>query len=406
MMVRTFTGMRLVGLLVPAAFAVSMVVPEQGSLPLGIPEALGCSGTGAGPSGSVAPPEPAWTYLAPALADGSAAIPVATDGFVLFNGGYVGLSDEQALAGLKLVVSDQDGNQVPGTVARLGTSTQQFSWIATEPLTLGAHLTASFSALPVTDPSYASGKFTLDVVGPPPTLPTPSALFHGWTDIYVGSGAQVDCGAVMSTGCGGTYSPQVFTTYEAQRSEVMLSTDLAPTSGVAWEVTTSQSNSNPDGDLAYSQTALVTGPLSSSWPLGQLTFGLDVDQVCVTVTIKDLRTGKETSGDVCHAVEADRESWTPDLGLCTAPPSEATRELWCRARTALGQTCSPTPLDTTPPDGSTPNDATPSTAASNNESSGCQLTRRNAPNSAAFAVGLAALAFAVARRRARKTYWA
>src|SRR4051812_17723377 len=98
--------------LVPGLFAVNMLVPTTEGLPVGVGEALGCSG-GANLPAVV----DGWTSLRPRLshtADANAdELSVATDGFFAISGEGDNLSLEQAQAQLWVVVRDEGGAEVP-----------------------------------------------------------------------------------------------------------------------------------------------------------------------------------------------------------------------------------------------------------------------------------------------------
>lgn len=420
MLSRRFTsGLRMTGLLVPLVLAVSMVVPEPGSLRPGIPEALACSGGPGVSSGNAAPPEPGWSLLKPAQADEPGIGPataIATDGFLPLQGSYVSMSVEQARASIQLVVTDETGKEIPGRVQAFGAPEQQvFGWTATTALTAGQHLTASLSVPAALDAFAVGGKFPLEVVGAPEALPEPSAVFQGWRDNYDGVGALVPCHADF--GSCGSNEIQVYGAYEASGHSVDLFSHMAPKSGVVWEVSIAQSSSDPESTSFPFPPTLVTGSKDSERLIGAVELSLAADQACALVIVKDLRTGAEVRGDVCHAAEPATSINTGGamLSSCTEPPNPAVRDLWCQARN--GFQCDLPVADPTAPAGSAPmpsdpavgmgqepSDPTPSNAATSAPtaatSKGCQLGQPGSATSwTAWALSLAALSVAVVRRR-------
>ena len=399
----------------PVVFVASMVVPHQGELPLGIHEALGCSGSGSGvpgPGGSVAPPEPSWFSMTAADArEPGATLRVGTDGFVVLTGSSYGLTAEQALAGIKFIVTDDASEEVPGTVAPLGEGISNFGWTASKPLSVGARLTASLTATPAMNPASATSTYTLEVVGAPAELPNPAAKYANWGASYKGTGDMVDCptAGTYRGGCSPEFVIQVPSSFEADGGYVDLSFDGTPTSGVAWEVTIAQSAAHADSTLFYAQTAFVTGPNTTFFELGRVGFGVGAAEACALVTVKDLRTGKEVSAEVCSDKQpATTISANSMLGECTQPPNEAVRDLWCQMRLGVGKTCDGTtlPLDDMPnedqaKDPGTPNEATAAndanTPAGAHDSSSCQFGHSS--SSGAWLLSGVGLAFAALRRR-------
>jgi hypothetical protein len=407
----TFTSaIRRLTCLGPVMIAASLVVPEQGGWRLGVADALGCTGGGPGTGGAVAPPEPMWQRLAPAGEPGAVA-PLATDGFLPLHGVYSGLSVEEALASINLVVTDETGKAIPGRIEAFGAPERQvFGWTATASLAIGQHLTASISVPAALDPFlYLTTTYALEVVGPPEALPEPSARFHGWSDTYKGVGPLVSC-KTPANSCTGSSSAQVASAYEATGHVVELGSHVAPKSGVAWEITTAQSSRAPESTLS-SYTALVTSSYSGG-EVGYVRFGLTADQVCAIVIVKDLRTGAEVRGEVCRAPEPATSIATDGLPLsnCDEPPSAAARDLWCEARKKDSRPCEPTaanPSEPTVP-GPVASDPMNADAAASDRaagtSKGCQLGGPGSTASwGAWALFLAALSGGVARRR---RYWA
>jgi hypothetical protein len=391
---------RLVGLLVPVAFTLNLALPEHEALPVGVPEALGCSGSGSLPSspGATAPPTPQWFEVAPSQNDGKP-VSVATDGFFTIAPRYYGFTEEEALAALEVIVTDEAGQDVPGKLALVE---HNFTWAATTPLKIGAHLKASLGATSIS--STVGGDFALEVVGEPEPLPEPSAEFYGWTKSFHGVGSPVTCGVALPGGCGSAPS-MASTAYEEDGGFVDLRCTTLPKAGVLWRLSVEQSAIATDGRLYYSTGGIVTGPaFVSTQELGRVGYDLGATRACAVIVIKDLRTGKESRADTCHAVEATTEVNTNDfLRDCSSPPNEGVRELWCRLHSGLGEGCNGTaPTEpVTEPGTPGPGPVTITHAdAGSRESSGCQLGVTPSPS--AWWASLVALAGLVTRLRLRR----
>lgn len=411
------SGARMVGLLVPLVFGATMAVPQEGTrLPLGIPEALGCSGSGSGSGsgGAVTPPTPGWFYVgADEAVESGDTIAVATDGFFIFAGSYVGLTEEQALAGLEVTVTTEDGKEIPGSVASIP-NYSRFTWTAKAALPIGAQLSVRLNGTPRTDSGNPSAQYKLEVVGEPEPLPEPALSFYGWTTAYFGSGEMVDCqGPEVRTECGRPLPSNVYAAYEVTGGFVELRASTTPKSSVAWEVTISESTQAADNTLYYATPALVTGPRQPQASSGRLGFGLVAEQICAVVTIKDLRTGGSASADICHGIEdATRVSSNSRLAECDQPPNDAVAELWAAERASQGgDSDSPNASPGEPvTSGNPPNPPTSShdgAAASNSDAGGCQIARLSSSGFGGLgALGIAVLGLARIsrlRRRAKRS---
>lgn len=399
-------GSWLKGWLVPAALAASLVVPKLGDWPLGVSEALACTGGGSGVGEGVAR-GPTWLSLAPAGELGTTTR-IATDGFLPLRGSYWALSVEQALAGIKLVATDESGNEIAGKLEAFGAPEQQvFGWTATHALSIGQRLNVAISIDSAFYAPGVGGTYALEVVGPPEALPEASATFGGWADTYDGVGDLVSCTGQVST-CGSSQL-QVYGAYKAAGHSVDLFADVAPASGVVWEVSIAQSPSQPESKPYPSQPVLITGAYASELPIGAVAIDLDAKQACVAVIVKDLRTGAEVRGDVCHAPEPSLSIDTAGVFLagCEAPPNAAVRDLWCQARTKASRPCDlPTPdsndpTDPTPSDPSDPMTSDADASHRSGTSQSCQLGSVPGSSPGAWALCLAAIGVAIARRQRR-----
>lgn len=167
--------------LVPGMFVLNLGLPEAESLPTGIPEALGCSG-----SGGVSTPSPLWRQLERVTLPGAeegAPQPVDTSGFFLVSAYVNELSPEQAQAQIVLHVSDGAGAEVPGDLRLLAErrGTYTFGWSAREPRALGERLNVALSVDPSASGAAGLGSsFELAVVAAPEVLPEPELALTRW----------------------------------------------------------------------------------------------------------------------------------------------------------------------------------------------------------------------------------
>jgi hypothetical protein len=320
---------------------------------------------------------------------------------------YTGLSVEEALASIHLIVTDETGNEVPGSTKAFGAPHQQvFGWTATEALAIGQRLTAFISASTFDPLSNITHTYALEVLGPPEALPEPSAVFYGWSDTYQGVGPLVSCKVPLSS-CGSSVY-QVSSAYEATGHSVELFSKVAPKSGVAWEIALASPSGSPESTSYSSYPVLVTSAYEGAQIFGEIAFALTANEVCAVVITKDLRTGAEVRGDVCGTPEPATRIKTDGsaLSYCDEPPTAAARDLWCEARKKDSRPCDepaensseptvPGPVNT---DAMNADDAAADRAAAT--SKGCQLAGPGSTASGtAWALSLAALVVGVARRR-------
>src|SRR5262245_39878960 len=124
--------------LVPGLFALNLCLPEAESLPTGIPQALGCSGSGG------VYEQPDWSALLPApTSEEGAPVPVDTNGFLLLHAFTHHLSAEQAQAQIVVRVTNAAGTELAGDLRLLDDRADPytFGWSARTPLATGDRLT-------------------------------------------------------------------------------------------------------------------------------------------------------------------------------------------------------------------------------------------------------------------------
>jgi len=340
-------------LMVPVAFAGSMLLPAHTQLHWGIGGASACSGGAPGVPGAAAPREAGFTWLKPSLAfhpgSPAAPVPVATDGFFVIDAEGSMLSVDDAAAGMQVVVSDASGATLEGETKLLlekGDGWYLFGWSAKSPLPAGAQLTATLSGAPITSGALGNvgGQFPLTVVGEPTALPEPSFAFSRWVDFYH-LPADEQWLTCQSTICGVAQTLRVPATLE-KRVGVELTWQPPPVvGGVAWALRVEPSTTNPDVNVngAYAGDYLGDAPASSAVSLGRALFPTEAARYCVTLVLKDLRTGEEKRSEVCAEPEpATLAETDSSLGQCDEPPP-ALRDPWCALKAGTDKDCNVDP---------------------------------------------------------------
>lgn len=403
--------------LLPAAIVLDLTMPSIDGMPLGVGEALGCSG---GPN--LTPDY--WYGLNPARFSEEEPIHTATDGFFVISATGANLSIETAKAQVLVVVRDEAGAEVPGDVSVLadtssdGLNSFLFGWAARHPLAVGARFTATL-ALDPSSPFGADrgGEFPLIVDGEPTPLPAPEAIFDWWHKYYRGDGL-VDGGApycLVNSPCGAAYTvplpPRV-----TERLATMIMWTPPPVVGhVAWaarvELRPGQGEllRRPAGEELFFGTLETSPRVTAGSPL----FSERAERYCVDLVIEDLRTGLEQRTELCSAPGPLMRPGTDSaIVQCAAPPS--TPELarvWCEVRSAARdfEACTasrPENLSTPPGDSATPPDTgAPAAADGARDSEGAIVGCSLGPSRQGhlFLVSLAGLAgAALLRRRHRR----
>lgn len=384
-----------------AALGLALSLP----LPLATQHAHACTiidpNTPAPPSG--------WSVLQPAmLSEDRKAVPVDTKGFFAIDGRTIDLSTEAAEASLSVEVRDDAGNLVPGH-ARLFKEYPppgglMFGWEAEQPLAVGTQLIASLHGTPVSGvPESVGGDFALVVTGPPVELPTPKASLE-WTSYFQGRGESVTCPAnPNATSCGGPDHYEVPQSFrELAGTHILWELPQVPV-GVAWEAGVEAVGDDADAMLPDPNFAtfffvrdgvdVLPGPLT----LGVVVYPTAAEKHCVRVVARDLRTGSESSTEICEAPKAPMwfASDAPQLFGCLLPPSDEATRVWCRLREdTRSSICSQLPPDVPIVSDATTDDDT----SRSRTSKGCQIAV-GTPTNAGVAVLFAALV--VLRRRRR-----
>ena len=305
-------------------------------MPAGTPLAEGCSGAGddVEQSGVIfmnLPSDWSWPKLD--------ALPVGTDGFFAFWITYAGILPEDLGSVVTVEVRDDANQLVPGSLQRLqsvehgGEAEVYLGWQADEPLTPGELLSASVLGTGSDgDVSIATG---LDVRDSEPALDA-EASFQDFRLYRFDDGPRVDCSVSSDCGPNLGFGTEFSTAYAAWFQVV-----LEPEVVFAWEY----SIEPVTGKGTLTKDAITWEELDESTPPSatltayratadldrgfDLLFRQDLAEYCVTLKLKDLRTGKSHSEEVCSSRPAELETEERDLiRECEEVPEEY-RARWC-----------------------------------------------------------------------------
>ncbi len=275
---------------------------------------------------------------------------IATDGFMVI-GGVSDIEDAELTGSIELVVTDESGEEVAGQVTPLSPNADRLGrrflgWSATQPLEVGAKLTAELSTDRVsvgTEPAELRAELALLVVGDPTELSAGSPKFGDWGTFSHGVGESLSC-MPGSSGCGPGLPPHDLpspTNYgygsvpadEVRMRAAMTQWRLPEIRGnVAWEaavVLVGDANGAivpDDRPLVFS--AVAEGETPST---GLVVFPADPKDHCIALRVRDLRTGAETQSEpVCGEPGASKFT-IADTGLrnCAMPPNDALAKTWC-----------------------------------------------------------------------------
>jgi hypothetical protein len=217
-------------------------------------------------------------------------------------------------------------------------------WQADAGLDVGTRLDVTYSGPGGSD--TVQGTAALEVTGAPAVLALPSLTFTRWVDFGHGVGDSVQCQLTgLGGGCAGPPTVEVFVA-EERRKAVEVEWRMPVVHGfVFWET---ELDATPASDLKppteYSFAHSDPGSEAEQAPYGALVvFPSDAEQYCVTLKVRDVRSGLE------DAVQACAEPQPPSLIQldyplpgCGAPPSSELKERWCDVRRQEGLSCEPT----------------------------------------------------------------
>jgi hypothetical protein len=310
----------------PLAYFASLV-------PTGTPVAEGCSGA---PSWGGAPPTLLFINLPSEVRPKQGeAVAVGKDGFFAFVIHTVGIEAGALLDTVKVEVRDEDDVPVPGGLEVLQSSDREdyletlVAWHADEPLAVGQWLTAEASGAGPEGPLSATP--TLEVMDAEPEVDFSAEL--GSFRLYrYDSGERVECSDLSECGPNQSFGTDFESGYAAR-----VRVSSAPEVMVAWQY----SLRAVAGKGVWSDRATTWRKFDETDPPSeqQITFaggaGFDLlfrdelDEYCVEVTRRDLRSGETRSEEVCSSLPAEIESVERDsIGSCDEVPEEYFGR-WC-----------------------------------------------------------------------------
>ncbi|MDF3067163.1 MAG: hypothetical protein K0R38_2764 [Polyangiaceae bacterium] len=318
--------------------------------PEGLPTAEGCSGAGA-----VAPPS-----LRIWRSSGAAQLEVATDGFFMLEA--YGVLDPTPLVSTATVrVTMLDGAAVPGKLSVVKGKAQGYlAWQADAPLGVGTKLNVAVEGPTSPGAPFVPDQAELVVAGEPAPLAAGTLSFETWRDYRHGVGAQVTCLRTVPS-CGG--QPIVISVFaEEEKFPAVYAAWHAPADlhgFTLWEVDIVANAPAPD--VPAPATAVVIDP--SDTPGLNVVFAAAAAAHCLTIQVKDLRTGAKVSAEQCTAPGAPPAGSTVfrdfPLEQCDAPPSAALTPAWCEARSSTSPVCQPSQPVPDEPSRPTPNQPSP-----------------------------------------------
>jgi MYXO-CTERM domain-containing protein len=296
--------------LLPLAYASSYVAVGAGP-------AEGCSGAPAEEAVGV-------LYLSSRGLDEDAR--VDRNGFFPFWASIANVDKSAALDAITVEVRDESGELVPGETVFIKEerddawrSELTLGWSASEPRrgdeVLAFHATATNSVDSVTL------DVELSVVDVEPELALPSFEVTEWTRVKYDAGPEIGCHGFESCSESSGFGSEL---HDARRMTLQASS-VMPEVLVLWEFEWVPVSGK--GNRVYSDPDPFTGysPGLQAW----LTFAAGLEEYCVRLRGRDLRTADTREQEICASPSADSKEVTYDsIRSCFEPP-EGFLERWC-----------------------------------------------------------------------------
>jgi hypothetical protein len=315
----------------------------------GPPMAEGCSGSG--PYGVVA-----------SLDGPTSQLKVGRDGFFAFWAFAPGLGRTEVLAAIDAEVHDAADELVPGELTVLGEmgelNARRFAlgWQADEPLVAGDTLDVRVTTTAAN--SETANRATLGVVDETAELALPPIRFHDWKVVMHDTGETRTCSNAL-TGCG----PVAFGGATEEWQESRLAADALPAAPVisAWEYTATEVPGKGTLVAALANQIALTSSSAPSYVSLDAKFRDVLEEYCLLVTMRDLRTDEKLSQEICASPERPLARENRDrVQACTSvEPEFLTR--WCEGG-------DPSTRPACPPAGASGSSAGGSSAAGSNAS--------------------------------------
>lgn len=303
------------GLALPLAYASSLIV--QG----GAPVAEACT--------PWMPPDPGVSGLF-----SGAVLTVGRDGFFPFAASGYDVNSEAVLEAIDVEVRDRAGELMPGALEILLSIEREqapsefvLNWIADEPLPTDEQLSVRLSVIG-SDPLVSSDA-TLTVKDQTAPLTLPDLKFQDWERLILGTGETRTCMPNSPGWCGPIeYGVEVERLLEA----AVQADDIAePPVASVWEYTLSDVPGK--GELAAPMTPvlLISNGEPNLVPFYPKFRG-DLEEYCVEVTVRDLRTDETLSEKYCSTPPDSVTEFNADpIKSCDSVPPEFLSR-WCEGR--------------------------------------------------------------------------
>jgi MYXO-CTERM domain-containing protein len=307
---RGFAFWGVVAMLLPLAYASSYVAVGAGP-------AEGCSGAG---------PEEAVGVLDLTHAEFEMNTRVGRDGFFPFRANVANVDQSAALDAITVEVRDGSGELVPGETVVIREerddawrSNLTLGWSASEPRdgdeVLAFHATATNSVDSVTLDAELS---VMDVDS---ELTLPSFEVTQWTRVKYDAGPEIACQGFDSCSESYGFGSEL---HDAHRMTLVASS-VIPEVLVLWEFEWVPVSGKGNWVLSAPDPFTDHG----SGLRAGLTFAAGLEEYCVRLRGRDLRTGDTREQEICASPSADSEVVTFDaIGYCSDPPV-GYLERWC-----------------------------------------------------------------------------
>jgi hypothetical protein len=332
--------MALAFLVVPVFFFAEHALP-------GFPLAQGCGAAGNDAGGRFI-----------VRSSGETSVDVATDGFFAL----------VPSPKLMVTVMTLDGAVVEGSI-------DGFGWHASAPLAIGTTLRAVVATVPARDTPVVTDEVELSVVGEPPAVTATGLTFGDWHAYAEPVGELVECTPPDSADpCddGSVRAPAAVELVDVV--DMHWSPPPGASSYAMWELTI---DLDAIDDANFERSAGLAINRLVEQDLGWLRFPLGAERYCVTLTVRDLRTGETASAETCAEPQAPTSVLRDyELSRCEQPPSQAMTEEWCDEHPESSlPACSGQPGEPSA-GGASPNEpaANPAGARKPRTSEGCQVS--------------------------------
>lgn len=267
---------------------------------------------------------------------GAGALTVGQDGFFAFGATAYGVNEAAVLEAIDVEVRNPAGDLVPGELAVLRSFEREqapsefiLSWVANETLPTDEPLSVRISV--AESEPLVSSEATLTVADRSAPLTLPDLKFEDWERLTLGTGETRTCLPNSNGWCG----PIEYGVELERLMEVAVQAEGVPEPPVAsvWEYTLSEVSGKGELALPMTPILLVNDGEPNLVPFYPKFRG-DLEEYCVEVTVRDLRTDETLSETFCAAPPEAVTEFNADLikSCDSVPPEFLSR--WCEGRDA------------------------------------------------------------------------